>query len=379
MSRNDFHLPDLGEGLIEAEIIVWHVAAGDHVVADQPLVSVETDKAVVEIPAPRSGTVLRLHGEPGDRIEVGALLVEFDSARTDSGAIVGDLVGATRSARDHPQVRGEVRGEMRGEVRGEARAEVKASPAARRRARELGVALEHVAGSGPGGVIQVTDIERDADNLPTSPNAEALRGVRRAMARRMADAHLRVAPASVTGEANVSSWHQEGSPLLRLVRAVGEACRAEPRLNAAFDDANMTIRAAERVDLGIAMETADGLFVPVLRDVAARDADDLAEGIAQMKVDVQKRSIPAGDLRGQTITLSNFGAVAGIHSAMIVVPPQVAIVGAGRVSMRPVLEEGQLREHAFLPLSITFDHRVVTGVETCRFLAAMVDDLEQES
>jgi pyruvate dehydrogenase E2 component (dihydrolipoamide acetyltransferase) len=367
VSTTDFHLPDLGEGLIEAEIISWHVAAGDHVVADQPLVSVETDKAVVEIPAPQSGTVVRLHGEPGDRIEVGALLVEFDSARTDSGAIVGDLVGATPSAPDQPPDQVPVR------------VELKASPAARRRARELGVALEHVAGSGPGGVIQVTDIERNTDSLPTSPNAEALRGVRRAMARRMADAHLRVAAASVTGEANVSSWHQEGSPLSRLVRAVGEACRAEPRLNVAFDDVNMTVRAADQVDLGIAMETADGLFVPVLRDVAARNADDLAEGIERMKEDVRKRSIPAAELRGQTITLSNYGAVAGIHSAMIVVPPQVAIVGAGRVSMRPVLEQGQLREHAFLPLSITFDHRVVTGVETCRFLGALVEDLERET
>jgi pyruvate dehydrogenase E2 component (dihydrolipoamide acetyltransferase) len=359
MTANAFHLPDLGEGLIEAEIISWHVAAGDHVVADQPLVSVETDKAVVEIPAPQSGTVVRLHGELGDRIEVGALLVEFDSARTDSGAIVGDLAGAAPSAPE--------------------RVEVKASPAARRRARELGVALEHVAGSGPGGVIQVSDVERNADSLTTSPGAEALRGVRRTMAKRMADAHARVAAASVTGEADVSLWHQGQSPLLRLVRAVGEACRVEPRLNAAFDDVNMTLLLAEQVDLGIAMETADGLFVPVLRDVAARDADGLAEGIERMKEDVRKRSIPAADLRGQTITLSNFGAVAGIHSAMIVVPPQVAIVGAGRVSMRPVLKEGQLREHAFLPLSITFDHRVVTGVETCRFLDALVHNLEQEN
>ena len=367
MTASAFHLPDLGEGLIEAEIVSWHVAAGDRVVADQPLVSVETDKAVVEIPAPQSGTVVRLHGEPGDRIEVGALLVEFDSTRTDSGAIVGDLAGATPSAPaqtpDRPPER----------------AEVKASPAARRRARELGVALEHIAGSGPDGVIQVSDVERNTDGLATSLDAEALRGVRRTMAKRMADAHARVAAASVTGEADVSLWHQRGSPLLRLVRAVGEACYVEPRLNAAFDDVNMTLLLAEQVDLGIAMETADGLFVPVLRDVAARDADGLAEGIERMKEDVRKRSIPAADLRGQTITLSNFGAVAGIHSAMVVVPPQVAIVGAGRVSMRPVLEEGQLREHAFLPLSITFDHRVVTGVETCRFLDALVHDLEQET
>ena len=363
MTANAFHLPDLGEGLIEAEIVSWHVAAGDRVVADQPLVSVETDKAVVEIPAPQSGTVVRLHGEPGDRIEVGALLVEFDSVRTDSGAIVGDLAGATPSAPAQPPER----------------VEVKASPAARRRARELGVALEHIAGSGPDGVIQVTDIERNADSLATSLDAEALRGVRRTMAKRMADAHARVAAASVTGEADVSLWHQGRSPLLRLIRAVGKACRVEPRLNAAFDDVNMTLLLAEQVDLGIAMETAEGLFVPVLRDVSARDADGLAEGIERMKEDVRKRSIPVADLRGQTITLSNFGAVAGIHSAMVVVPPQVAIVGAGRVSMRPVLEEGQLREHAFLPLSITFDHRVVTGVETCRFLDALVHDLEQET
>jgi pyruvate dehydrogenase E2 component (dihydrolipoamide acetyltransferase) len=359
MSTDAFHLPDLGEGLMDAEIVSWHVAAGDRVVADQPLVSVETDKAVVEIPSPQSGTVVRLHGESGDRIEVGALLVEFDPMRTDSGAIVGDLIDTTSEPQE--------------------RVGVKASPAARRRARELEVVLEQVVGSGPDGVIQVIDVERAANGLATSRGAEPVRGVRRAMARRMADAHARVAVASVTGEANVSGWHRGGSPLLRLVRAVGEACGAAPQLNAAFDDVNMTLLSMERVDLGIAMETADGLFVPVLRDVAARDADDLMEGIARMKEDVEKRSIPAADLRGQTITLSNFGAVAGIHSTMIVVPPQVAIVGAGRVSMRAMLVEQQLREHAFLPLSISFDHRVVTGVEACQFLGALIEDLERQT
>ena len=286
------------------------------------------------------------------------MLAEFDSERTDSGAIVGDLASTTSPPPE--------------------RVEIKASPAARRRARELGVALEQLAGSGPGGVVQVTDGERSADDLAASKGAETIRGVRRAMARRMADAHARVAAASVTGEADVSLWHQGGSPLLRLVRAVGQACGVEPLLNAAFDDVNMTLLPAQRVDLGIAMETGDGLFVPVLRDAASRGADDLAEGIARMKEDVRTRSIPAADLRGQTITLSNFGAVAGIHSTMIVVPPQVAIVGAGRTLMRPVLEQGQLREHAFLPLSISFDHRVVTGVEACRFLGALVEDLELE-
>lgn len=358
-----FRLPDLGEGLAEAEIVAWHVAPGDHVVADQPLLSVETDKAVVEIPSPRAGHIASIHGDVGERIDVGALLVEFASSGDDKGAIVGELKGATSPRRPE---------ETRETRRPHA---VRASPAVRRLARELGVDLERIEPTGRDGTIVTADVERAAQTH-TRTRIETLRGVRRAMFSRMSEAHARIVPATVTGEADVDAWVPGTRPLLRLVRAVGSACIAEPRLNVAFDEATMTVAYHDVVNLGIATETEDGLFVPVLRDVTNRGLDDLAEGIERMKADVASRSIPASELRGQSITLSNFGAVGGIHASMVVVPPQVAIVGAGKTFSKAVVAEERIVPHCVLPLSITIDHRVVTGVEACRFLEALISDLE---
>lgn len=359
-AQREFHLPDLGEGLKEAEIVAWNVAEGDHVVEDQPLLSVETDKAVVEIPSPRSGHVARLHGDVGDRIEVGTLLVEFAGARADTGAVVGELKRARAPAATKTEPHA-----------------LRASPAVRRLARELGVDLAEVHGSGPDDTIVTADVERAA-HAGQGEGAETLRGVRRAMFARMAEAHAKVVAATVTGEADVHAWPAGEKPLPRLIRAVGVACAREPRLNAAFDEASMSLRRQSTVDLGIAMETEEGLFVPVLRNVTDRSADDLGAAVERMKEDVQARTIAPDELRGQTITLSNFGAVGGVHASMIVVPPQVAIVGAGRMAERAVAVEGDVVAHRVIPLSLTFDHRVITGVEATRFLAALIADLEQE-
>jgi pyruvate dehydrogenase E2 component (dihydrolipoamide acetyltransferase) len=360
--ESGFHLPDLGEGLVEAEIIAWHVAPGDHVVADQPLVSVETDKAVVEIPSPHAGHIANIHGEVGERIAVGALLVEFETTTKDRGAVVGELKTSLTAPRSRP-------------LPLSVPISLKASPAVRHLASELGVALAEISPSGPDGTILSADVEREA-HVSGETRTEKLRGVRRAMFSRMSEAHARVVPATVTGEADVEQWLSETRPLLRLVRAVGIACTTEPRLNVAFDESSMTIRHLGKVNLGVAMETEDGLFVPVLRDITNRDARDLTAGIDRMKADVAARTIPASELRDQSITLSNFGAVAGIHASMVVVPPQVAIVGAGKTMSKVVLIDAQVMTHRVLPLSISIDHRVVTGVEASRFLEALITDLE---
>ena len=255
---------------------------------------------------------------------------------------------------------------------------VRASPRARRRARELGVSLEAVEGTGPDGIIQVGDVERASPGSSEPGSGESLAGVRRAMARRMADAHARVVRATVTGEADVSAWPAAGSPMPRLLRAIGAAAAVTPRLNAWFDDHAEILTPQPRVNVGIAMETSDGLFVPVLEDVSAKSLDDLTAALAHLEQGVQQRTIGPEALKGQTISLSNFGAVAGLHAEMVVVPPQVAIVGAGRVFERVVLKNGTPALVRILPLSISFDHRVVTGVEACTFLAALSADLEQE-
>jgi pyruvate dehydrogenase E2 component (dihydrolipoamide acetyltransferase) len=366
-----FLLPDLGEGLEEAEIVAWHVTEGDHVVADQPLVSVETDKAVVEVPSPVSGRIARLFGAKGDLVKVGAPLVEFaEGPRADTGTVVGDLRPAQPAQRRMP----------RAPVGETAPARpVQALPAIRALARKLDVDLNLVHASGPGGTITRADVERAAKSLTEAGPAEPLRGMRRAMAQRMAAAHAEVVPASVTDEADIGAWAPGEDATIRLVRAIAAACKAEPSLNAWYNAAGGERRLITRIDIGIAVDTEGGLIVPVLRNVAERDARDLRAGLDRMRADAAARSIPPDELRGATITLSNFGMIGGRFASLVVVPPQVAIIGAGRIGQRVMVYEGQPAVRAVLPLSLTFDHRVVTGGEAARFLVALRLDLERST
>ncbi len=359
-----FNLPDLGEGLQEAEVVAWHVGVGDHVVADQPLVSVETEKAVVEIPSPQPGRIAELFVGVGDILQIGAPLVSFEEqAAADPGTVVGEIPGEapTAPAADtkpgHPGV--------------------KAAPAVRKLAQELGVDLTTVQASGPGGTVIKADVERAAGAATGGGPMEPLRGVRRAMAKNMARAHAQVVPTTVTDEANLGAWGPESDVTIRLIRAIAAACQAEPALNVSYFGDAEERQLHERVDLGIAMDTEEGLFVPVLRNVGERDAADLRRGLEAMKSDVERRSVPLDELRGQTITLSNFGMHGGQHAALVVLPPQVAILGAGRRQDRVVAIDGEPAVRSVLPLSLTFDHRAVTGGEASRFLAAVIVDLEE--
>ena len=364
MSMKTFNLPDLGEGLQEAEIVSWHVAVGDRVVTDQPLVSVETDKAVVEVPAPRSGRIARLAGEPGDRIQVGEPLVEFDDGdRDDAGTVVGKIDA------DAAPAPAEAATVSAGKVK------IRATPAVRAKARKLGVDLSMVQPTGPDGAVMAKDVERGAKALAEAGPATPLRGVRRAMAEKMTLAHSQVVPASVSDEADVDAWGPDTNVMLRLIRAVAAGCKAAPIANAWFDDTSMALRIRDKIDLGIAVNTDDGLFVPVLRDIAGRGDDDLLAGLERLKADVKARHVPLEELRGQTITLSNFGTLVGRYSAMVVMPPQVIILGAGRIAPRVVAVDGAPAVRRMMPLSVTFDHRALTGGEAGAFLAAVMTDL----
>lgn len=367
-----FCLPDLGEGLQEAEVVDWHVNAGDRVVEDQPLLSVETDKAVVDIPSPWSGHVVELFVAPGDMLAIGAPLARFDVGgdHADAGAIVGKLRQAAHEAAPVAPSRPVTAAER-----------VKVVPAARRRARELGLDLASVTGSGPDGTITLGDVEAvsTGSQEPAGVHGwELLRGVRRAMARNMARAHAEVATATVTDEAKLWCWSDERPVTVALIRAVGAACTAEPALNAWYDHERGARVLHHRVDLGIAVNTEDGLFVPVLRDVTRRSAADLEAGLEAIKRDTSARTIPKAELEGQTITLSNFGTIGGRHAGLVIMPPQVAIVGAGRMTVEPRVIEGEIRPVQVLPLSLSFDHRAVTGAEAARFLMAVIDTLEKQ-
>ncbi len=367
-----FTLPDLGEGLQEAEIVAWHVGVGDHVVADQPLVSVETDKAVVEVPSPYAGSIAKLHGEPGDIVNVGAPLVEYDEAAgAASTAVINVIV--------EPEEEAPAAARKRAKPAPEAATKpgrVKATPAVRKLAASLGVDLAGLAGSGPEGTISAHDVEQAAQAPAAAGDFEPLRGVRRAMAHNMARAHAEVVRATVHDEADVDAWGAGSDITMRVIRAIARGAAASPALNAWFDLKAFGRRLLGHVDLGIAMDTEDGLFVPVLRDISNRDAADLRHGLERLREQVKARSVAKEELSNPTMTLSNFGTLAGRHGVMVLVPPQVAILGTGRIAERVVAREGKPAVRRTLPLSLTTDHRAVTGGEAARFLAAVIADLE---
>jgi len=213
--------------------------------------------------------------------------------------------------------------------------------------------------------------------VSASGQPEPLKGVRRNMARVMADAHSKVVPTSLSDDADIHAWVPGNDLTARLVRAICAAARAVPALNAWFDGDKLVRTVHPQVDLGVAVDTADGLFVPVLRNADLLDARGVREGINRLRAQVEDRSIPASELGGYTISLSNFGMFAGRYATPVVVPPCVAIVaaGRGREQMTPVV--GGFESRRVIPLSLTFDHRACTGGEAARFLRAMLDDLAQ--
>lgn len=371
-----FKLPDLGEGLQEAEIVTWHVKPGDTIDADKPLLSVETAKAIVEIPSPFGGKVAKLYAQPGDIVHLGAPLVGFEGAGAsdDAGTVVGAVKVGTHVVRED-QTRVGASGIAGGHG-------IKATPAVRALAHKLSVDLAMVTPSGHDGVITATDVQRVATTLAEIGPAEVIRGVRRAMAQNMARAQSEVAAATVMDDADLHAWQTAGSGAghditIRLVRALVAGVHAEPALNAWYEGKTSRRHVLERIDVGIAADLPEGLFVPVLRNVGKRDAADLRMGLDRMRADIMARTIAPEEMRGNTITLSNFGMIAGRYAAPIVVPPTVAILGAGRIHDEVVAAGGVPAVHRVMPLSLTFDHRVVTGGEAARFLRAVIADLER--
>lgn len=362
-----FKLPDLGEGLQEAEIVEWHIQAGDTVSVDQLIVSVETAKAIVDVPSPQAGKIAALFGKAGDLVHIGEPLIEFAGENDDSGTVVGKMeMAGDDILQDHFII---------GSAHQESRHGALATPAIRALARRLGVELNDVNGTGKHGLITADDVEKAARLRTDFGDATPLRGVRRSMAKNMAIAHADVAKVCICDDADVHAWHPGNDPTIRLVRAIGNACSKEPNLNAWYDGKAMSLRVIEKVDLGMAVDTPDGLFVPVLRNVTQRSAADLRTGLDLLRADVRARKIPPSEMTGATITLSNFGMLAGRYADPVVVPPMVAIIGAGKIRQEVVAWEGQIVIHAILPLSLSFDHRVITGGEAARFLRALMDDL----
>ena len=409
----EFKLPDLGEGLTEAEIVEWHVAANDAIKLNQPLVSVETDKAVVEVPSPVTGRVISLHGEAGDVIPVGDVLARFDvreGGRPPGKEGVSPSKPANAGAADGKDDVSGVVGELpasalvMSDTTGSAAAapkkqRVKAAPSVRALARELGVDLIQVAGSGPGGRITARDVAKAADSAtpgerasrPQPPEGETpsppasafteekLSGPRRAMFRSMTAAHSEVALCTVMDDADIHDWESPRDFTPRLIRAMVAGARAEPRLNGTFSAETGVLSIAEDVHMGLAMHTPHGLIVATIFNAGKLGLDELREEVARLKKAGADRTLKPGEVRGYTITLSNIAGGSSRYATPLMVPPTVGILGSGAAREEVVAVNGEVAIRRMLPLSLTFDHRCVAGADASRFLGAVVADLKPAS
>ncbi|WP_164675293.1 dihydrolipoamide acetyltransferase family protein [Vibrio rhodolitus] len=379
-----FNLPDLGEGLAESEIVKWHINVGDMVKLDQVVLTVETAKATVDVPAPYSGRIVSRHGEEGDIVNIGALLLEIDesgslqskteqgakSQTTDAATVVGNVSQHAHNVNVDDFWIG-------GEHNPSPDNLVTALPSARLLAKKLGVDLNKVHGSGPDGLIVDNDIYHEAGKQ--RPGTEVLKGARRTMVAAMAESHHNVAAVTITEEAILDGWQQNEDVSIRLIQAIVHACQEEPAMNAWFDAETMTRCVHSTVNIGIAVDSRHGLYVPVLRHADEYQPHDVRRWLDQTVQGIRERKIGREQLQHATITLSNFGAIAGIYATPVVTPPQVAIVGAGRIIEKVVLRDGKAVAIKAMPLSITFDHRACTGGEAARFTKALTQHLAKAS
>ena len=400
-----FNLPDLGEGLPEAEIVAWHVKEGDRVETDQPMVSVETAKAVVEVPSPYTGVITKLHAKVGETVQTGGPLVDFaggpSAAQTTSTPSATHDVEAKAGTRPSAAGQGMVVGHMASSdeefidraIIGGGRASqrpgrVRAAPAVRMLAKRLNVALASCRASGRHGLITVDDVlavanlggARARASLPPIPgltDADRLRGTRKAMSHSMSVSRDEVAMCTVFDDADIEAWQKGEDITARLIRAIVAGVAAEPGLNAWFDPTGPARKLMSEVHLAIAVDTGEGLIVPVLRDVGAKSAAEIRAALNDLKTRTRERTVTPDEMRDYTFTLSNFGTMAGRYATPLVVPPTVAILGSGKLQRDVVAGATAPEIHTRIPLSLTFDHRCITGGEACRFLGAVIADLNE--
>ena len=406
MSAREFMFPDVGEGLSEGEIVRWHAAPGERVHIHEGLVDVQTDKAIVEIPAPLSGTLVRHGGAPGDVIAVGALLavIEGDEASRDveAPAPAGRTEAASGSGVADP-VASSSSGPGSGAV---AHRRVRASPAVRKLARERGVDLATITGSGGRGQITREDVEAalaETDARPQSAPAaaspaprgedriEPLRGLRHRIAQTMGEAWRNVphifsmeeidARDLVRARESANAVHAESGPRIGylpfFVQACAAALRAHPRFNASLDMDARQIVYRHRCNIGIATATPEGLIVTVVHDADGKSLRELAQEIRDLSALARDRKVSTAQLAGGTFTISNYGSYGGATGAPIIRPPEVAIAGFGRVREAVVPVEGRAVVRPVLPLCVSTDHRLNDGEHLHAFMESIARHLRE--
>jgi 2-oxoisovalerate dehydrogenase E2 component (dihydrolipoyl transacylase) len=410
MSEYIFKLPDLGEGTVESEIAEWFIAVGDQVNEEDVVGTMMTDKAAVELSSPVSGKVLKLAGEPGDIIAVGAPLVVFE---TDAQAAAAPDAEAAPKSEPEPEpaaapvVKAAAAPERTAAAQDATldRKRVMTSPALRRRAKELGIDLARVPGSGPGGRITRTDFDQyvkrqaaagapAAASPATAPAATTTEvkviGLRRIIAERMSEAKREIPHFAYVEEIDITELealrrHLNGkrgdaSERLTLLPFLGlaliRALRDFPQCNTTYDKARNVLLRHGAVNLGVATQTPDGLKVPVVHDAHALSMDALAAEIRRVSQAAKDNTAKKDELSGSTITITSLGKLGGIVSTPVINQPEVAIIGVNRAVERPVVVNGQVAVRLMMNLSSSFDHRFVDGYDAAAMIQSIKEMLE---
>ncbi|MGB5133513.1 MAG: dihydrolipoamide acetyltransferase family protein [Steroidobacteraceae bacterium] len=399
MSRFVFKMPDLGEGTVSAEVVEWKVKVGDSVTEDQIIAEIMTDKAAVEIPAPVSGRVVSITGQPGDMVAVGSELIAFDTTDGATAKAVPAAVPAPAPA-SAPAGRPPTVGST--EPDSFATTRVMASPATRRKAHVAGIDLATVSGSGPGGRISAQDIEAAINGGGDTVVRPALRtpregteeikviGVRRLIAQRMGEAKRNIPHFAYVEEVDVTELEAlrqylnsrlgKDAPSLTylpfLVTALTRVLVQFPQCNAVYDAERNVIIRHRAVHVGIATQTPDGLKVPVLRNAEARSLADVAQEIRRLSEAARINKSTREELTGSTITVTSLGRLGGIASTPVINAPEVAIIGVNKAVERPVVVDGAIAIRRIMNLSSSFDHRFVDGFDAAAMIQALKERLE---
>jgi pyruvate dehydrogenase E2 component (dihydrolipoamide acetyltransferase) len=365
----EFKLPDLGEGLTEGEIARWLVAEGQEVGEDEPLVEIQTDKTTVEIPSPAAGTVLRILVGEGEVAPVGAVLVVIGEA--------GEVAAAPESGGQSPAGTVPRRDEPESGAQSPAgtvpSTPVRATPLVRRIAQELGVDLAGVTGSGPDGRITEDDV-RAAASGGADGRREALRGVRRRIVEHLTTAHREIPAVTFVEECDFTGFDL-AELVPRALKAVALALKDFPELNARLEGDEIVY--LERYDLGLAVQTDQGLVVPVVRGCDSASLDELAAEAGGLAESARAGTLKPEQLRGSTFTITSAGKLGGLFATPLINHPEVGILGLHRISDRPVVRNGEVVVRSIGLVSVTFDHRVVDGARAGAFCLDVIRRLER--
>jgi pyruvate dehydrogenase E2 component (dihydrolipoamide acetyltransferase) len=386
MARYEFRLPDIGEGLAEAEVARWLVGVGDRVSEDQPVVEMMTDKATVELPAPSAGVMAEQRAAEGEVVKTGAVLYVLEA---------DNEIGSSSPARQDAELTHRAADTGLSAATG-----VLAPPAVRKLARELGVDLARIKGSGPGGRISAEDVQRHASSSGAAPayapaalagRRERLRGIQKRMAETMAQSARTIAHVTGFHEVDAGDFVELASRLRRaaeekgrrfpfdalLVRAAAIALRQHPIFNSSLDEAAGEIVFHEDVSIGVATATREGLIVPVVKKADTLDLDALAAEVDRIASAARDGKVALADLQGGTFTISNTGAWRGGFGTSLIRPPELALVAFGRVEEKAVVRDGQIVARAVMPMSVTFDHRVIDGEQGLSFALTLRGLIQQ--